>query len=61
MSFDDGRPEDRRALERLCGYPVRLQFTVDGDFCFNPNAASCWVEVDGKIYEIPGGSGVHFA
>lgn len=38
----------------------RLQFTVDGDYCFNPNAASCWVEVDGKIYEIPGGSGVRF-
>ena len=39
----------------------RLQFTADGDYCYNPNAASCWVEVDGKIYEIPGGTGVHFA
>ena len=39
---------------------ARLQFTVDGDYCYNPNAASCWVEVDGKIYEIPGGAGVRF-
>ena len=39
---------------------TRLQFTVDGEYCFNPNAASCWVEVDRKIYEVPGGTGVYF-
>lgn len=37
---------------------ARLQFTVDGDYCYNPNAVSCWLEVNGKIQEIPGGQGV---
>lgn len=34
----------------------RLQFTVNGDLCYNPNAASCWVSVGGKNYELPGGT-----
>ena len=39
---------------------ARLQFTVDGDLCYNPNAASCWVSVGGKIYELPGGTTTRF-
>ena len=33
-----------------------LQFTIDADRVFNPNACSVWIEVDKKIMEIPGGS-----
>lgn len=27
---------------------------------YNPNAASCWVSVGGKIYELPGGTTTRF-
>ena len=33
-----------------------LQFTIDADRVFNPNACSVWIEVDKEIMEIPGGS-----
>lgn len=33
----------------------RLQFTIDLDQVYNPSACSIWIQVDGYIYEIPGG------
>lgn len=39
---------------------VRLQVGVDGDFAFNPNAQSIWIERDKKIYEIKSGTTVYF-
>lgn len=33
----------------------RLQFTIDLDWVYNPSACSIWIQVDGYIYEIPGG------
>ncbi len=38
----------------------RLQFTVAGDKVYNPNARSVWLQVDGKIVEVPGGRLVIF-
>jgi peptidoglycan/xylan/chitin deacetylase (PgdA/CDA1 family) len=35
-----------------------LQFTVDGNLVYNPNAISVWLRVDGEIKEIPGGATV---
>lgn len=32
-----------------------LQFSVNGNFVFNPSFESVWISVDEKIYEIPGG------
>ena len=34
----------------------RLRFTAAGDKVYNPNAASVWLEVDGKKVEVPGGT-----
>ena len=34
----------------------RLQYTIDADRVYNPNACSIWIEVDKKIKEIPGGT-----
>lgn len=36
----------------------RLQFTAAGDVVKNPNFSSVWLEVDGKIIEVPGGGTV---
>lgn len=33
----------------------RLQFTAAADRVYNPNARSVWLQVDGRILEIPGG------
>ena len=33
----------------------RLQVSVNGDFAYNPNAMSLWIEVDKKSIEIKGG------
>ena len=33
-----------------------LKYTVDGEHVYNPNSASVWVSVDGKITEVPGGA-----
>jgi len=37
-----------------------LQFSMNGEFVYNPNFKSVWVSVNGVIYEIPGGKQVHF-
>lgn len=34
----------------------RLQFTIDGDKVYNPNACSVWIEVDKQKAEVPGGT-----
>lgn len=36
----------------------RLQFSADCSFVYNPSVASAWLNVDGKIVEIPGGQNV---
>lgn len=33
----------------------RVQVSVNGDFAYNPNAGSVWLEVDGRIVELKGG------
>ncbi len=33
----------------------RIQFSVNGDFAYNPNAMSVWVMVDNKCVELKGG------
>ncbi len=33
-----------------------LQFTIDGDRVFNPSFQSVWIQADGKIVEVPGGT-----
>jgi len=33
----------------------RLQFSADSRFVYNPSVASAWLNVDGKIIELPGG------
>lgn len=35
-----------------------LQFSMEGDFVYNPSAQSAWISVDNIIYEIPGGKQV---
>ncbi|MED9903403.1 MAG: polysaccharide deacetylase family protein [Lachnospiraceae bacterium] len=37
-----------------------LQFGAAGDFVYNPSAQSAWITVEGKVYEIKGGSLVRF-
>ena len=37
-----------------------LQFSIEGDFAYNPSAQSAWVSIDNIIYEIPGGKQVLF-
>lgn len=37
-----------------------LKFSADGTFVYNPSAKSAWVSVDGKIYEVKGGTQVKF-
>jgi peptidoglycan/xylan/chitin deacetylase (PgdA/CDA1 family) len=37
-----------------------LQFSMNGEFVYNPNFKSVWVSVNGVIYAIPGGKQVHF-
>ncbi len=34
----------------------QLKFTIDTDRVYNPSALSVWIQVDGVIYEVPGGS-----
>lgn len=36
----------------------RLQFAADCSFVYNPSAASAWLNVDGRIIEVPGGENV---
>lgn len=36
----------------------RLQFAADCSFVYNPSVASAWLNVDGKIVEIPGGQNI---
>ena len=38
----------------------RLRFSADNRFVFNPNAASCWITVNGTAVEIPSGQTVRF-
>ncbi|MFT8352579.1 polysaccharide deacetylase family protein [Clostridium saccharoperbutylacetonicum] len=38
-----------------------LQYSMKGDFVYNPNFRSVWVSVAGEIYEIPGGKQVYFS
>jgi peptidoglycan/xylan/chitin deacetylase (PgdA/CDA1 family) len=33
----------------------RVQVSVNGDFAYNPNAGSVWLEVDGRTVELKGG------
>lgn len=37
----------------------RLQFAADGSFVYNPSFASAWLNVDGNIIEVPGGTQVN--
>jgi len=37
-----------------------LQFSMKGDFVYNPSFQSVWLSVDGVIYEIPGGKQISF-
>lgn len=36
----------------------RMQFSADGSFVYNPSFGSVWLNVDGKIIEVPGGQQV---
>lgn len=36
----------------------RLQFSVAGDFVYNPSACSVWIRKDAQVLEIPGGTQV---
>ena len=36
-----------------------LQFSMNGNFVYNPNFKSVWISVDGVIYEISGGKQVY--
>ncbi len=37
-----------------------LQFSMSGEFVFNPNFKSVWISVNGIVYEVLGGKQVHF-
>lgn len=37
-----------------------LQFSMNGEFVYNPSYQIVWVSVDGVIYEIPGGKQIYF-
>ncbi|EHJ00048.1 polysaccharide deacetylase [Clostridium sp. DL-VIII] len=37
-----------------------LQFSMSGEFVYNPNFKSVWISVNGIVYEVPGGKQVHF-
>jgi len=38
-----------------------LQFSMEGNFVYNPSAQSAWISVDNTVYEIPGGKQVVFS
>ncbi|OOM80670.1 polysaccharide deacetylase family protein [Clostridium sp. BL-8] len=37
-----------------------LQFSMSGEFVYNPNFKSVWISVNGIVYEVPGGKQIHF-
>jgi len=38
----------------------RLRFSADGSFVENPSVLDCWISVNGRVLEIPGGSSIRF-
>ena len=43
-----------------CAAYNRLVFSLDGERVFNPSHMSVWIEIRGKVYEIPAGGEIKF-
>ncbi|MDE7452863.1 MAG: polysaccharide deacetylase family protein [Clostridia bacterium] len=43
-----------------CKAYERLVFSLDGERVFNPSHISVWIEIRGKVYEVPAGGEVEF-